>query len=92
MGLQAGDQGYYNLRLERRILGVGGGELMFGMMEALLSFLRRQVGLRTDSASCKRELTCKSSKSPHKHISIYLEQIKHKVNTARHIGNVRGRG
>ncbi len=34
---------------------------MFGMMEALLSFLRRQVGLRTDSASASGSLHAKSA-------------------------------
>jgi hypothetical protein len=32
---------------------------MFGMMEALLSFIRRQVGLRTDSASASGSLHAK---------------------------------
>ncbi len=32
---------------------------MFGMMEALLSFIRRQVGLRTDSASVSGSLHAK---------------------------------
>lgn len=32
---------------------------MFGMMEAMLSFLRRQVGLRTDSASASGSLHAK---------------------------------
>ena len=34
---------------------------MFGMMEAMLSFLRRQVGLRTDSASASGSLHAKVS-------------------------------
>jgi len=34
---------------------------MFGMMEAMLSFLRRQVGLRTDSASASGSLHAKSA-------------------------------
>ena len=32
---------------------------MFGMMEALLSFIRRQIGLRTDSASASGSLHAK---------------------------------
>src|SRR5690554_813914 len=32
---------------------------MFGMMEALLSFIRRQVGLRTDAASASGSLHAK---------------------------------
>lgn len=34
---------------------------MFGMMEAVLSFLRRQVGLRTDAASATGSLHAKST-------------------------------
>ncbi len=34
---------------------------MFGMMEALLSFFRRQVGLRTDSASSSGSLHAKAA-------------------------------
>lgn len=34
---------------------------MFGMMEAMLGFLRRQVGLRTDSASASGSLHAKTT-------------------------------
>ena len=36
---------------------------MFGMMEALLSFIRRQVGLRTDTASASGSLHAKIAKA-----------------------------
>ena len=38
------------------------GELVFGMIEALLSFIRRQVGLRTDAASASGSLHAKTTR------------------------------
>lgn len=52
---------------------------MFGMMEAMLNFLRRQIGLRTDSASASGSLHAKVKDIADNKIGDNLDKFKDKV-------------
>lgn len=56
---------------------------MFGMMEALLSFIRRQVGLRTDQASATGSLHAKVGEARNSTLADTLA-IKNLIGVASH--------